>query len=89
MPRISMERLGITAWASMERLGEVSRWVEAQFGRPDYHTNYTLDFADWTDDWAAFRFYNATQAFWTQQRWGDWMLDQSQWELATQRNWGG
>lgn len=63
----------------MDRLGEVSRWVEAQFGRPDYITNYTLDFADYSDDWACFTFHDDTQGFWTQNRWGDWMLTEAEW----------
>ena len=79
MPRVSGKIDGVNGWVAMDRLIEVSKWVEAQFGRADYHTNYSLDFADWTDDWAAFRFYNPTQAFWTHERWGHWMLTQEQW----------
>lgn len=79
MPRVSIDSLGITAWTAMDRLGEVSRWVEAQFGRADYHTTYGLDFADYTDDWACFTFYDDTLGFWTENRWGDWMLGEAEW----------
>jgi hypothetical protein len=89
MPRVSIDRMGITAWDSMERLITVSKWVEQQFGRADYHTNYTMNFADHTDDWAVFQFYDSTQAFWTQARWADWMLTQEQWDDMTMPNWGG
>lgn len=82
MPRVSEKVPGVNGWQAMDRLIEVSHWVEAQFGQPDYMTNYSLDFADNTEDWACFTFYNDTLAFWTQNRWQEYVLTESQW-LAT------
>ena len=62
-----------------ERMIEVHQWIEKQFGRPDYHTNYSLDFGDDTEDWCCYKFYNHTQAFWTQERFGDVVLTEERW----------
>lgn len=70
---------GIGGHKAMERLIEISRWVESSFGRPDFHSNYNLDFADYTDDWACFTFYDDTLGFWTQNRWADEVLTEEQW----------
>ncbi len=70
---------GTNGWIAMDRLGEVSRWVEAQFGRPDWHKNYSLDFADYSEDWACFTFHDDTMGFWTQNRWQAIMLTEEQW----------
>ena len=83
MPRVSIDSRGITAWTSMARLGEVSRCLQTQFGNPDYYKKtYDIDFADYTDDWACFTFYDDTMGFWTQNRWGDWLLTEEQWNGA-------
>lgn len=73
---------------AMERLIEISHWVEKSFGRPDYHTNYTLGFGDSSDDWACWTFFDDTMGFWTQERWADDVLTQEQFESTTMR-WGG
>lgn len=70
---------GIGGHKAMERLVEVHYWVTDQFGKPDYHKNYDLDFADGTDDWACYTFYDDTMGFWTQNRWADDMLTEQQW----------
>lgn len=70
---------------AMERLIEISHWVEKQFGKPDYIRNYDLDFADWTDDWAMFRFHNHTQAFWTYERFKDDFLTEDEWQNLNYR----
>lgn len=70
---------------AMDRLIEVSKWVEAQFGKADYHKNYGLDFADYTDDWACFTFYDDTMGFWTQNRWQDIMLTETEWNEITNK----
>lgn len=62
-----------------ERMIEVHQWIEKQFGKPDYHTNYSLDFGDQTDDWCCYTFYDATQAFWAQQRFSDLFLTEARW----------
>jgi len=63
-----------------ERMMEVHHWIERQFGRPDYHTNYSLDFGDHTEDWCCYKFYDHTQAFWTQERFKDVMLTEERWQ---------
>lgn len=70
----------IGGWAAMDRLIEISKWVEKQFGKPDYHKNYSLDFGDNTEDWACFKFYDDTMGFWTQQRFQDDFLTEEQFE---------
>jgi hypothetical protein len=62
-----------------DRMMEVHHWIEKQFGRPDYHTNYSLDFGDHTEDWCCYTFYDETQAFWTQARFSDILLTHEQW----------
>lgn len=79
-----MSRMG---HKNFDRMVVITKWVEAQFGRPDYHTNYNIGFGDDTDNWVKLSFYNHTQAFWTQNRFPE-MLTKEQWELQTMR-WGG
>lgn len=78
---------GTNGWVAMDRLIEISHWVEAQFGRPDYLTNYSLDFADDTDDWACFTFHNDTQGFWAQQRWADFLTEEQWQKIKDQYPW--
>lgn len=65
-----------------DRMIEISRWIEKSFGRPDYHKNYTITFADHTDDYTMWIFFDDTMAFWTQNRWPE-LLTMEQWEQET------
>jgi hypothetical protein len=62
------------------RMIELHEWVVRQFGAPDYHKNYSLDFGDDTNDWCCYTFYDATQAFWTQARFSGRVLTEAQWQ---------
>lgn len=56
----------------MERLHEISHWCERNFGRATYDkTGWVVDFYDHTDNWAVFKIYNPTWAFWFQGRFPD------------------
>lgn len=58
--------------AGMERLIEMSHWMERNFGRSTYdQQGWTVDFYDQTDNWAVFNIYNPTWAFWFRGRWPD------------------
>lgn len=61
----------------------IHRWIVTQWGEPDYHKNYSLDFADQTEDWCQYTFYDDTQAFWTLNRYQD-ILTQVRWERIVQ-----
>lgn len=61
----------------------IHHWIEAQWGKPDYHKNYSLGFGDQTDDWCLYTFYDDAQAFWTLNRWPQ-MLTESRWHSIVQ-----
>ena len=65
-----------------DRMIELHEWVVRQFGEPDHHRNYSLDFADDTDDWCCYTFYDHTQAFWTQERFSGRVLTEAQWQAV-------
>ena len=58
--------------AGMQRLIEMSHWCEKNFGKATYDkTGWTVDFYDYSDDWAVFNIYNPTWAFWFAGRFPD------------------
>lgn len=67
-----------------DRMMEVHHWIERQFGKPDYFTNYNLDFGDDTDDWCCYTFHDDTMGFWAGQRFAHLFLTAERWQQIVQ-----
>ena len=55
-------------------------FCETNFGKSRYYENWALNFADDTDDWARFSFYNAEYAVFAKMTFPDLLLTEEQWQ---------
>lgn len=64
-------------FAEFDHMIKLYNWCEKNFGKPDYYkTTWDADLYDSTDDWVAFKFYDAIMAFWFKERFPEVMTEQ-------------
>lgn len=73
---------------NFDRMMVMWKWCERNFGKPDYLTTWDGNFADDTEDWVKFTFYDEAIATWFILMFPEVMAeDQFRWRLFEPLDW--